>query len=179
MTGKLARLTWNRDGSLNIELTVTDEDFSVKADQLKDKLLDIDIRQHREKRSKDANAFCWEICTTIGNAMHPPVPKEEVYRKAIREVGFFYQVLIREEEALEPFMKSWSEHGTGWFAELVDFGPEPGSFLVNAYCGSSTYDTERMSRLIEYLLDDARQSEVAIPLSAKQESEMLSKWAPR
>lgn len=70
MRGKLRDLTMNRDRTQNITVTVN-ADFREKFDQLMDKDLDIEIKIHREKRSQDANAFCWALCTQIGNALYP------------------------------------------------------------------------------------------------------------
>jgi len=177
MKGKLSGFTFNKNGSQNITVTV-DEDFSGRYDELKDEILDIEIKKHRNRRSSEANAFCWAMCADIGNALHPPVPKEEIYRKAIRDVGEFFTMKIAEE-AVEAFKASWATRGVGWFAEVQDFAEEPGYMIVLAYNGSSTYDTKQMSRLLEYLLEDARQMGLAIPLSAKEEAEMLQNWRSR
>ena len=143
-------------------------------DRLKDTEVEVEIKKHNPKRSKDANAFCWAMCTEIGKAIRPPVPKEEVYRKAIREVGEYEPLPIRED-AVETFKSRWSSHGTGWFAEVVDNSKLKGYKLVFAYYGSSTYDTAAMSRLIDYLVDDAKQMGLPIPASKEQE-EMLKAW---
>ena len=110
----------------------------------------------------------------IGNSMKPPVPKEEVYRKAIKEVGE-YEPLPIKDEAVDTFLKRWASKGTGWFAEVIDDSKIPGYKLVFAYYGSSTYDTASMSRLIDYLIDDAKQMELPIPAS-KEHEEMLKAW---
>ena len=112
MRGRLRDLTMNRDRTQNITVTVT-ADFRDQFDQLQDKDLDIEIRQHREKRSQDANSFCWALCTQIGNAIYPPKPKEEVYKEAIRDVGEYEPLPIRDE-AVETFQRRWAAKGTGY-----------------------------------------------------------------
>ena len=146
-------------------------------DTLKDFDVDVEIRKHNPKRSKDANSMCWAMCSDIGKALRPPVPKEEVYRKAIREVGE-YEPLPIKAEAVETFQRRWSSKGTGWFAEVIDDSKLPGYKLVFAYYGSSTYDTAEMSRLIDYLVDDAKQMGIPIPASKEQE-EALKAWGAR
>ena len=154
--------------------------FATKGDavavyeKLKDVEVEIDIKKHNPKRSKDANAFCWGLCTDIGNAIRPPVPKEEVYRKAIREVGEYEPLPIRED-AVETFQRRWASHGVGWFAEVVDNSKLKGYKLVFAYYGSSTYSTESMSRLLDFLVDEMTQMGLPIPASKEQE-EMLAAW---
>ena len=174
MTGKLRDLTINRDRTQNITVTVG-ADFRDMFDKLKDRQLDIEIKPHREKRSKSANDFCWALCTDIGNAMKPPIPKEEVYRQAIKDVGE-YEPLPIKNEAVDTFQRRWAEKGTGWFAEVVDDSKIKGYKLVFAYYGSSTYDKGVMARLIDYLVQDAEQMGLLIPYNEKERSEMLNAW---
>lgn len=174
MIGKLRDLTLNRDRTQNITVTVS-ADFRNEFDRLKDKDLDIEIKQHREKRSQDANSFCWALCTQIGNAIYPPKPKEEVYKEAIRDVGEYEPLPIRDE-AVETFQRRWAAKGTGWFADVVDDSKLPGYKLVFAYYGSSTYDTKSMSRLIDHLVDDVEQMGLLIPLGKKELERLKGDW---
>ena len=70
----------------------------------KDKLLQVKIKQYRQKRSLDANAYCWilaqKIAEVIGNT------KEFVYKRAIRQVGQFEIVPIKDD-AVERWIKNW------------------------------------------------------------------------
>lgn len=170
MIGTLRDLTINRDGTQNVTVTVQG-DFRAAFDSLSGKPLDVEIKPHREKRSRDANAFCWALCTDIGNAMRPPLPKEAVYRKAIRDVGEYEPLPIRAD-AVDTFLERWATKGTGWFAEIIDDSKLPGYKLVFAYYGSSTYNTQSMARLIDYLVDDAEQMGIPIP-AGKAELEQL------
>ena len=154
--------------------------FATKGDagkvyeRLKDADVEVEVKKHNPKRSKTANDFCWALCTDIGRAIRPPIPKEEVYRKAIRDVGEYEALPIRED-AVETFQNRWASHGTGWFADVIDNAKFPGYKKVFAYYGSSTYDTASMSRLIDYLVDEAEQ--LGLPIPAKQEQEeMLKSW---
>lgn len=174
MRGKLKDLTMNRDRTQNITVTVN-ADFREKFDQLMDKDLDIEIKVHREKRSQDANAFCWALCTQIGNALYPPKPKEDVYREAIRDVGEYEPLPIRED-AVTTFQLRWAAKGTGWFADVIDDSKLAGYKLVFAYYGSSTYDTKSMSRLIDHLIDDAEQMGLQIPLGKKDVERLKGDW---
>ena len=155
----------------------TREDAGKIYDMLKDADVDVEIRKHNPKRSKDANAMCWAMCSDIGNALRPPVPKEEVYRRAIREVGEYEPLPIRAD-AVETFQRRWAAKGTGWFAEVIDDSKLPGYKLVFAYYGSSTYDSATMGRLIDFLVDDARQMGLSIPASKEQE-EALKAWGAK
>ena len=143
-------------------------------DRLKDSAVNVEIKKAVNPRSRDANAFCWALCSDIGKAVTPPIPKEEVYRRAIREVGE-YEPLPIKAEAVETFQNRWQTKGTGWFAEVIDDSKLPGYKLVFAYYGSSTYDTSSMSKLIDFLVDEMEQMGLPIPAKKEQE-EMLASW---
>lgn len=174
MRGRLVDMSigMNRKYRVTVELDI---DYREQFDQLKEKELDIEIKRHRERRSMTANSFCWAICTEIGNAMIPPVPKEEVYKQAIRDVGE-YEPLPIKAEAVSTFQERWQGKGTGWFAEVIDDSKLPGYKLVFAYYGSSTYDTKTMSRLIDHLIDETEQMELTIPLSKKEVDRLKETW---
>jgi len=157
-----------------VTVTIT-SDFRNEFDRLKDRDLDVTIKQYRERRSNDANAFCWALCTEIGNAMIPPMTKENVYKSAIRDVGEYEPLPIRED-AVETFKARWAGKGTGWFAEVIDDSKLKGYKLVFAYYGSSTYDTKTMSRLIDHLIDEAEQMELLIPLGKKEIERLKNDW---
>ena len=176
MEGRLTGFSLNRDGSQNVTVTVT-ADFAGTYDKLKDEMVSVEIKKATKKRSKDANAMCWAMCHDIGNAMQPPLPKEEVYRRAIREVGEYEPLPIRTD-AVETFRLRWAAKGVGWFAEVIDDSKIPGYKLVFAYYGSSTYDSATMARLIDFLVDEARQMDLRIPASKEQE-EALKAWGAR
>lgn len=154
--------------------------FSTKGDagkvyeRLKDFDVNVDIKKYESHRSKDANAFMWSLCTEIGNAIKPPLPKEEVYRKAIRDVGKYFPVPVRDDLVGE-WQKSWSRNGIGWFAEVTDKSKNKGYTLMFSYCGSSTYTTGEMSRLIDYLIDEMHQMGLPIPAS-KETEDLLKSW---
>ena len=173
MLGKLTGVQRLFGGEWVLSLS-TSADAGKVYDKLKDTDVDVEIKKHNPKRSRDANNFAWALCTDIGKALTPPLPKEEVYRKAIRDVGEYEPLPIRED-TVETFQRRWASHGTGWFAEVVDNSKLKGYKLVFAYYGSSTYDTAAMSRLIDYLVQDAREMGLQLPASKEQE-EMLKSW---
>ena len=176
MTGNLKDIVRGMGGEWIVSFTTRDNPVAMFY-RLKDHEVSIEIKRTTKPRSLDANAFCWALCSDIGKAITPPVPKEEVYRKAIREVGE-YEPLPIKAEAVETFQSRWAAKGTGWFAEVIDDSKLPGYKLVFAYYGSSTYDTATMSRLIDCLVEDARNMGIPIPASKEQE-EALNAWAHR
>ena len=176
MIGKLQGLTLNRDGTQNITVTVED-DFAATFDALKDHPVTVEIKKASKGRSKDANAFCWALCSDIGRAMTPPMDKEEVYRRAIRAVGVYTPVTVVVWD-LATIKRRWESHGVGWFGEVVD-DAGTGKKLIHLYYGSSTYTVEEMKRLLDWLVDEAQQMEIPIPLSKAEEERLLERWGKR
>ena len=176
MTGRLRELTINRDGTQNVTVTVN-SDFSATFDKLKNQPVSVEIKKQSKCRSKDANAFCWALCSEIGRAVTPPIDKDVIYRRAIKSVGVYTPVEIPAFE-VGTLKRRWENHGTGWVVEVVDDG-RPGRKWVHLYYGSSTYTVNEMRVLIDWLVDAAQQMELPIPLSKKEEEELLERWGKR
>jgi hypothetical protein len=143
-------------------------------DNLKGKPVAVEIKKASQGRSKDANAFCWALCSDIGKALTPPLSKEDVYRKAIKAVGVYWQTEIPLFH-LENVRRRWESHGTGWFMEAVD-DSAPGRKQVHMYFGTSTYTVDEMRVLIDWLVDQCQQMQLPIPLSKADEEKMLERW---
>lgn len=174
MIGKLKDLFRTQGGEWVVSFTTRADPREI-FDQFTGKDVSIEIKKASKRRSKTANDFCWAMCTDIGNALKPPIPKEEVYRRAIKDVGRFDTLHIRAE-AVDTFRRIWSEHGTGWFTEVVDYSPVPGAKAVFAYYGTSTYTQQEMSRVLDYLRQDMDNMGLAIPVSKEEEERLLSQW---
>lgn len=139
------------------------------------KPLDITIKEHRKKRSLNANALCWELCSQIGKAIIPPLSKETIYQHAIKAVGEF-TVLSIDLDAYIAFDKIWRAKGTGWFTEVIDES-SPERVEIFAYNGSSTYDTLAMSKLIDYLIDEAQQMGLQIAYDLLEIERIKESWS--
>lgn len=132
-----------------------------------------DIVKHREKRSLDANAMMWVFCEKIAERVGST--KEDVYREQIREVGSYYPLPIKQE-AVDRFTSDWKRNGIGWFVDVVDDSKIPGYKLCFAYIGSSQYDKQQMSRLIDNVLQDAESIGIDT-ISDKERGLLLDAWA--
>lgn len=134
----------------------------------KDKPYDLQIKEHRKKRSLDANAYAWVLIGRIADAMR--LPPDEVYRQAIVNIGGNYEILPVKEEAVSKFKEIWQHQGIGW--PVFDMGASkiPGYRNLRAYYGSSTYDTKQMSQLIEIIVQDCQ----ALGIETKTDEELAS-----
>lgn len=117
-------------------------------------LYDCEIKVHRERRSLDANAYCWVLLDKL--AKETGIPKTELYRKAIKEIGGVSDTVCVLQKAADRLCGGWECNGMGWFSERFESRLE-GCVNVTLYYGSSVYDTEQMSRLIDYIVSDCRE----------------------
>lgn len=134
----------------------------------KDRLYDLEVKEHRKKRSLDANAYAWVLVNKLADALR--ITPKEIYRQAILNIGGNYEVIPIKEEAAEHFRQVWQAQGLGW--PCVDMGKSKidGYRNLRAYYGSSTYDTRQMSQLIDNLVQDCR----ALDIEVKSEEEIAS-----
>lgn len=171
MIGRLKDITFTRSGEQIISFS-TKSDYTEEFDSLKDCDVDIEIKKHRARRSKDANAMMWAFCEKIANKINST--KEDVYRDEIRQIGKYTPLPIKCD-AVEEFDRIWSSHGIGWFTEIVDDSKLEGYKLVFAYHGSSTYNTKEMSRLLDNVLQDAESVGIVV-LSEQERSLLIHEW---
>lgn len=120
----------------------------------------------------DANAYCWILCQKIAEVIHST--KEDVYKRAIRDVGQFEIVPIRDE-AVDRWIEVWGGKGLGWFAEVLDDSKLAGYKKIISYYGSSVYSSREMAILIDNLIDECR--ELGVETAAPEEIESLkNEW---
>lgn len=130
-----------------------DSEFSLVYDKYREKEINVDIKVWREKRSGAANRYLWVLVDKI--AKETGLTKNEVYRREIKEIGGVSDVLVMIDDAVPRFCAQWASQGLGWQTEVIPVGD--GRSNVIAYYGSSTFDSEQMSRLIENLIFEAEQ----------------------
>ena len=68
--------------------------------------LNIELKKYRKKRSLDSNAYAWVLLGELQNVLN--VPKEEIYRDLIRNIGS-YEIVPVKNEAVEKFRQAWSK----------------------------------------------------------------------
>lgn len=124
----------------------------------KDRRYDLEVREHRKKRSLDANAYAWVLIHKLAEVER--ITPEEVYLLNIPKVGNNYTPVCLRECDVQRFILSWESNGLGW--PVKDLGPSqvPGCRNLMAYHGSSTYDTQQMSALIDNLVQDCKAMDI-------------------
>ena len=166
MIGRLTGFSLNRDGTQNVTITVA-APFADRFDELKDFDVSVEIKKARNIRSLPANAYAWVLIDKIAAKMR--VPKTDVYRNTIKEIGGVSELLSMKTISVDRFCKEWSERGIGWQCEKLE-SAIPGWTNVLAYYGSSVYDTRQMATLIELLVQEAQ----ALDIETRPQEEINS-----
>lgn len=171
MTGMLTKIQRLFGGEWEITFS-TKEDFSERFNDLHESPVSIEIKKASNKRSRDANALCWALIDKI--AERTRIPKTEIYRNAIREIGGVSETVCVQDRAVERLREGWQKNGIGWQTDTMP-SKIPGCTNVILYYGSSTYDTTQMSRLIDLIIQEAEQQ--SIPTARDEANELIGKWA--
>lgn len=155
MIGRLRDLTMNPDRSFNVTITVK-KDFREKFDQLKDKDLDIEIKQHREIRSKNANAYFHVLVNKIANETMES--DEAVKVRLVTEYG----VVDRTEDGLVLGFKlpaSVPPDRIYKYTRYIETRTENGKLFKCYLVLKETHemDTKEMARLIDGTIQEAKE----------------------
>lgn len=137
------------------------------------KTLTVEVKVKRKIRSHNANSYCWALCTELARVLG--TSKEEVYKQAIRSIGAFTPVPIKEAAA-ERYIQIWNSHGIGWVVENMGVCRTlPGYVTLACYHGSSVYNTKEMACLIDYLIEAAKDQGIDV-MSEADKALLLEEW---
>jgi hypothetical protein len=161
------------EGTAYICLNIPYRDARKFVGEMKDKKYEVTIKEFREKRSLDANAYCWVLLDKLAEVLREP--KEQIYRSYIREIGGNCEVVCVLNSAVDRLRKGWERNGLGWLTE-TEKSKIDGCTNVILYYGSSTYDTKQMSRLIDMIIQDCRGCGVET-LPPERLAGMLEDWS--
>ena len=112
---------------------------------------DEEVFVKKKKRSNNANSMFWEYLQKLCEELNLDVIQE--YRKRVKELGIF-QTFELDTKNLPTFEHLWESKGIAWFTEKVEQGAN--KTIINAYYGSSSYNSKQFSRLLDNLVQDCR-----------------------
>ena len=122
----------------------------------------VEIKRHRKKRSLDQNAMYWAVLGQVAKALN--ISTSYCHNLCLRRYGQLerygeqnvYVVLPDTEEASKQADEAESYHVKP--TSQVKAGKDGQNYRTYILLrGSSTYDTAEMTRLIDGLMDEARQ----------------------
>ncbi len=126
--------------------------------------LNVELKKWYKKRSIDANAYCWVLCDKIA--------KKITTEDAVLQIGS-YEPFIVQEASYEKFKRIWGKQGLGFLVQEVSRKDK--CIKVHCYYGSSTYDSKKMSLLIEWLVQEAKQHNIETKSKAELDS-LVKSW---
>lgn len=125
-----------------------------------------EIERKRKKRSNDANALCWKLCTEIANVLR--TDKDSVYLEMLKRYGQSDIISVLSVVDVKGYFKYFEEFGKGYVK-----GKEFTHYKV--FKGSSQYDTREMSILLDGIIDEAKALDIEV-ISEREKSLLLEEW---
>jgi hypothetical protein len=155
-------------GKAKLELSINEKhDFKALVDDMGQvEKLSIEIKPYRKRRSLDANALCWKLCTEIANIIR--TDKESVYLEMLKRYGQSDIVSVSKGIDVKPYFKYYEKAGEG----RVN-GKEFTHYKV--YQGSSEYDTRFMSIFLDGIVSEAKAMGIQV-LSSRDLSLLKEEW---
>lgn len=127
-------------------------------DKTRDKDLNLEIKQHRNHRSKDANALLWECIGRLAMALR--ADKWDIYLLMLKRYGQYTYIVV-PPNAVDMVARQWRE------CEVIGDININGRDGVQMLCyyGSSTYDTKQFSILLDGVISEMKEIGLTAPTS--------------
>lgn len=168
-TGKLKSVSKNwisRKWEVTFEIN---EDITASIDKIRDKLLNLTAKIHREKRSLDANAYAWVLMQKIAEAIH--TDKWSVYLMMLERYSPVFTHIIVRPEAVERVKGEWR---TVKVLGPIQVNGSSG-IQLQCYFGSSTFDSKEMASFIDGIVSDCKEMGIET-LSPDEIERMRREW---
>ena len=107
-----------------------------------------EIKEHKEKRSLNANAYAWSLIGKIADATRQS--KDEVYVQMLKDYGQSEMISVLSKIDLHGYFKYFEPVGTATLQ-----GKEFTHYKI--FKGSSEYDTREMAVLIDGIISEAKE----------------------
>lgn len=150
-TGKLKSVLKNwisRKWEVTFEIN---EDITASIDKIRDKMLNLTAKIHREKRSLDANAYAWVLMQKIAEAIH--TDKWSVYLMMLERYSPVFTHIIVRPEAVERVKGEWR---TVKVLGPIQVNGSTG-IQLQCYFGSSTFDSKEMASFIDGIVSECKE----------------------
>ena len=143
-----------------------------------DKVLDCEIKQHREKRSLDANAYYWQLVGQFADWAR--VSKIRMHNMLLEAYG---QEMIKDGTVCTAILPDGD-----WYLDLTDYHLRKTSKIIEGkdgkplrvykiIYGSHTYDSYEMSVLIDGLISEIQGSGAPIETMTPRELAALKGYS--
>ena len=129
-----------------------------------------EIKEVKDKRSKNANSYMWHLCSEIAQAITPPLKKEEVYMQMLEDFCQSMMIPVEVGKSPDVYFKYFK------FIKTSEInGKEADWYKV--FKGSSDYDTKEMSLLLDGIIQECEQLDICTlpPAEIQRLKEMWKK----
>lgn len=127
---------------------------------------------YQAKRSTDANSYMWVLLDKIAEKLQSS--RIDVYKTFVKDYGVFMDCRLEKAKS-KSIMTGWTRQGIGWLAEKISEDEE--SVNARFYFGSSSYSTKQMTRIIDAVVDTAKEMEIETR-TPNEIASMLISWSP-
>lgn len=153
-----------------VQLRLTDGHFEGLKD-LFDKVLDISIKVHHDKRSLNANNYLWALVEKMAVALK--TSKDEVYRTLLDRYGYLYKdddgritLTVKADFDIGAIIK---------YPKLYTQDPTGKWKVYFAIRGTSEYDTAEMAYFLDMVIEEAKELEIETATPAEV-AKMVELW---
>lgn len=113
----------------------------------KDDSKNYDIKEHKNKRTLNQNAYFYELETQLAAKLK--IPQEELHFELIKKSCPFVELMIPENSDLRPLGR--------YFIKLRQIVKDTKNFdIIRVYAGSSELNTNEMAILLDNLIEECK-----------------------
>lgn len=158
---KLDNIVRNYNGEYQVVFTAPRTVLEELA-SLKEYELQIEVDKFRNKRSLNANAYCWKLITELSNKTK--VDKWSLYKELLVRYSNSYEYLIVKPQAIKSLEKVFR------VIKNVGEGQIKGNkaIQIQGYYGSSTFNTKEMATFIDGIVSECKE----LGIETQNESEI-------
>ena len=152
LRGKVNNLTFDLNGNPILSLSVTNKNDLLQGydDVSKIDDLDIELKKHREKRSLNANAYCWVLLQKLAEKLN--TSKDDLYLIMLERYGQFTHLVVKPN-VVDKVKEEWRTCRV--LGEITVNGKK--GIQLQCYFGSSTYNSKEMSTFIDGIISECKE----------------------
>lgn len=165
LKGKINDVVKNSKGDVIVSFAIENYTTRDILDTLKENnTYSIEVKQWKDNRSLNANAYMWHLINEIGNTLLKS--KEEIYFIMLQRYGKSELVSVISEINVDGYFKYYRKAGSSFLngKEFIHY---------KVYKGSSEYNTKEMAVLLNGVVQEAQ--ELNIKTLEDEEIERLAK----
>ena len=170
LRGKVNNLTFDLNGNPILSLSITNKNDLLQGydDVSKIEDLDIELKKHREKRSLNANAYCWVLLQKLAEKLN--TSKDDLYLIMLERYGQFTHLVVKPN-VVDKVKEEWRTCRE--LGEVTVNGKK--GIQLQCYFGSSTYNSKEMSTFIDGIISECKEQGIET-MTPKELERLKIEW---